>query len=58
VPEPQIKFYYKNVAAEVIGKEHGITDKQFAELAKQTSPLIIQLNKERKAGKTPYRDLP
>ncbi len=56
--EPQIKFYYKNVTADVVGAEHGITDKQFADLAKQTSPLIIQLNKERKAGKTPYRDLP
>ena len=46
------------VTANVVGPEHGITDKQFAELAKQTSPLIIQLNKERKAGVTPYRDLP
>jgi len=58
VPEPQVKIYYKNVTADVIGAEHGITHKQLEALAKQTSPLIIQLNKERKAGKTPYRDLP
>jgi len=54
----QIKFYYKNVTAEVIGAEHGITDSQLKELAEKTTPLIAQLNTERKAGKTPYRDLP
>ncbi len=56
--QSQIKLYYKNVTAEVIGAEHGITAGQFKELAEQTSPLISQLNAERKAGKTPYRDLP
>jgi len=54
----QIKLYYKNVTAEVIGEEHGITDTQLKNLAEKTSPLIAQLNAERKAGKTPYRDLP
>jgi glucose-6-phosphate isomerase len=58
MPESQINLYYKNVTAEIIGKEHGITDAQLKTLAKKTSPLILQLNKERKAGKTPYRDLP
>jgi len=58
VPESQIKLYYKNVTADVIGAEHGITHKQFTDLAEQSLPLIIQLNKERKAGETPYRDLP
>lgn len=56
--ESQIKFYYKNVTADALDTEHGITSEQLKTLAKQTSPLIIQLNKERKAGKTPYRDLP
>jgi glucose-6-phosphate isomerase len=56
VPELQIKLYYKNVTAEIIGNEHGITDAQLKTLAKKTSPLILQLNKERKAGKTTYRD--
>ena len=56
--ETQIKLYYKNVTAEVIGEEHGITDTQLKNLAEKTSPLIAQLNAERKAGKTPYRDLP
>ncbi|GAI14495.1 unnamed protein product, partial [marine sediment metagenome] len=56
--ESQIKLYYKNVTANVIGAEHGITDAQLKDLAEKTSPLIAQLNAERKAGKTPYRNLP
>lgn len=58
MPESQIKLYYKNVTAEIIGGEHGITDAQLKTLAQKTSPLISWLNKERKTGKTPYRDLP
>ncbi len=54
----EIKLYYKNVMADVIGDEHGITQLQLEDLGDRTSPLILQLNKERKAGKTPYRDLP
>lgn len=54
----KIGLYYKNVMSDVIGDEHGITQNQWEELAKQTSPVISMLNKERKAGKTPYRDLP
>ena len=56
--QPQIKLYYKNVSADVIGREHGITSVQLKGLARKTSPLISRLNKERKAGKAPYRDLP
>jgi len=58
VADRQIKLYYKNVTAKIIGDEHGISDTQLKTLAKETSPLISQLNKERKAGKTPFRDLP
>jgi len=58
VSELQIKLYYKNVTSEVIGPEHGITADQLKQLAEKTSPLISQLNKERKNGRTPYRDLP
>jgi hypothetical protein len=35
VPESQIKLYYKNVTAEVIGNEHGITEAQLKALAKK-----------------------
>jgi len=58
VSESEIKFYYKNVMADVIGDEHGITQLQFEDLGDRTSALISQLNKQRKAGETPYRDLP
>jgi glucose-6-phosphate isomerase len=58
VSESEIKLYYKNVMADVIGDEHGITQLQFEDLGDRTSALISQLNKQRKAGKTPYRDLP
>ena len=56
--QSQIKLYYKNVTAEVIGAEHGITDAQLKTFAEKTSPLILKLNEERKAGQTTYRDLP
>jgi len=58
VSQPQIKLYYKNVTAKVIGREDGITNEQMADLAEKTNPLIAKLNAQRKAGKTPYRDLP
>jgi glucose-6-phosphate isomerase len=54
--DSQIKLYYKNVMAEVVGDQHGITEKQLNELAAQTTPIIKKLNDERKL--TPYRDLP
>jgi glucose-6-phosphate isomerase len=53
----QVKLYYKNTTAQVIGDE-GISDKQLKELAEKTAPLIRQINQERTAGKTPFRDLP
>ena len=56
--ESQIKLYYKNVTTDVIGNENGISSEQLKGLAEKTSPLIAQLNRERKAGQTPYRDLP
>jgi len=56
--QPQVRFYYKNVLADVISSEHGITLAQLKDLAKKTEALISWLNKERKDGKTPYRDLP
>ena len=58
MPICDIKLYYKNVTAEILDAEHGITSSQMEMLSKQTSTLIAQLNKKRKAGETPYRDLP
>jgi glucose-6-phosphate isomerase len=56
--QSQIKLYYKNVMAEVLGDEHGISLGQIEALAEKTTRLIKQLNEQRRTGKTPYRDLP
>jgi glucose-6-phosphate isomerase len=58
MPESKISLYYKNVSAGVIGTEHGITDKQFKELASKTIPAIQECNKQRTDGVIPYRELP
>jgi len=58
VAQSNISLYYKNVTAEVIGPEHGITEAQFEELAQKTLPAIAECNKQRAEGVIPYRDLP
>jgi len=58
VSQTRIKLYYKNVLSDVIGPEHGISPAQFDQIAAKTAPLIPWLNNEKKAGNTPYRDLP
>lgn len=54
----KISLYYKNVSAEIIGSEHGITEEKFKELAQKTVPAIAECNRQRKEGVLPYRDLP
>jgi glucose-6-phosphate isomerase len=54
----QIRFYYKNVLAEVIGPEHGITKSQLGELVKLTTPLIPKIKDEITGGETRYGLLP
>ena len=54
----QIQFYYKNVLADVIGPEHGITKQQLDELAKQTTPLIPKIKDEILTGNSRYGLLP
>jgi len=58
VAKPQIKLYYKNVTSTAIGAKDGITPRQLKSLEKKIKPLISQINRQRKAGETPYRDLP
>ena len=54
----QIRIDYKNVTSAVIGRKHGITPKQLDSLEKKVKPLVLKINRQRKAGKTPFRDLP
>ncbi len=56
--QAKVNLYYKNVTADVIGDAHGITNAQFDELARKTEPIIAEINRQRQAGRTPYRDLP
>ena len=63
--KPQIKLYFKNVMAEVIGDEHGVTDRQFAELSARVEPLIpvvageiIGRNRHPDITRTVYGTLP
>ena len=58
MPESKIRLYYKNVTAEVIGEKHGISEEQLKALAVRTESLIVELNRQRAGGQTPYRDLP
>ena len=54
----QIKIDYKNVTSAVLGAKDGITPSQFKSLGKKIKPLISKINKQRKSGETPFRDLP
>ncbi|MGA2173337.1 MAG: glucose-6-phosphate isomerase [Sedimentisphaerales bacterium] len=56
--DKQIKFYYKNVLADAIGPEHGITNEQLDDLARQTTPLIPKIKAEITSDKVRYGFLP
>ena len=56
--EDQISFYYKNVMADAIGPEHGITKQQLNRLAKKMTPLIRKIKAEITGRKTRYGLLP
>ena len=46
MPKQEIKLHYKNVMADVIGNEHGITNQQLGDLAEKTKKLIPIVTKE------------
>ena len=48
----QIRLYYKNVLADVIGTEHGITKEQLDGLSKQITPIIPKIKDEITGGST------
>ena len=54
----EIRIDYKNVTSGAIGRKHGISPRQFEALGKKMKPLISKINQQRRAGKTPFRDLP
>ena len=56
--DKQIQFYYKNVLADAIGPEHGITKEQLDDLASKTTPLIPKIKDEIVTGNSRYGLLP
>ncbi len=56
--DKQIQLNYKNVMADVIGPEHGISKQQLDRLAKQTAPLIPRIRDEIVSGNSRYGLLP
>ncbi len=56
--DAQVSLYYKNITADVIGTEHGVSGEQLQELAEKTAPLVSQLNRARHDRQLPYMDLP
>lgn len=56
--KPQIRIDFKNVTSAVIGAKNGISPERLKSLGKTVKPLISMINKQRRAGETPFRDLP
>jgi len=56
--DKQIQFYYKNVMAEAIGPENGITKEQLDGLAAKTTPLVPKIKDEIVSGNSRYGLLP
>ena len=54
----QIRLYWKNASADVVGEKHGVTEKELKETAPRIKDLTKQMADDRKAGKLKYRDLP
>ena len=55
--EKSIRFECQGALAETLkSKQHGLTEKEWADLGKETVRIVRRLNKAR--DRTPYRDLP
>lgn len=54
----QIRLYWKNATADVVGEKHGVSDKELKQIAPRVKELSKQMADDRKAGKLRYRDLP
>jgi len=52
----EIRFEFGGALAETVGDAHGLTDREWADLGKETAEIVGRLNAAR--AKTPYRDLP
>jgi len=60
MPNPQegIRLYYKNVTADILGPEHGLTAEELDELTGRVGEIVRAVEAERAHGEHRYRDLP
>jgi len=54
----QIRLYYRNVTAEVVGRKEGLTQGELKGLGKEVRRVTKLMEVQRREGKLPYRDLP
>jgi glucose-6-phosphate isomerase len=54
----RLGLYWKNATADVLGEGHGVSEMDLRQLAPRLKSLIKQAADDRKAGKSPYRELP
>src|SRR5689334_599119 len=54
----RISLYWKNATADVVGPQHGVSEKELKDLAPRIKEITNSMNAQRKAGKLRYRDLP
>ena len=53
-----IRLYYRNVMADVVGTEDGLTDDQLDGLGETVAEIVSSIETERADGEHRYRDLP
>jgi glucose-6-phosphate isomerase len=58
MPHPTIRLEFDNVLTSAIGPIHGLAPAEINRAAVQMKPLIVRVERERKAGLHGYRDLP
>ncbi|MBN1343631.1 MAG: glucose-6-phosphate isomerase [Phycisphaerae bacterium] len=56
--ENVIRLYYKNVTADVVGPDHGLTEDELNEAREQIRQIVPDIEEERSRGEHRYRDLP
>jgi len=54
----QIQLYYKNALSDIVTSEHGIRIDELTALSVRITEITADMDRQRKAGKLPYRDLP
>ncbi|MBN1764820.1 MAG: glucose-6-phosphate isomerase [Sedimentisphaerales bacterium] len=54
----QITLYYKHALSQIGNPEHGLSIDEINRLGDKIAQITTKMNKDRQAGKLPYRDLP